>query len=32
MKYEHFDDLKQALKKIILDIKEEKKKKSLKRG
>ena len=27
MKYEHFDDLKQALKKIILDIKEEKKKK-----
>ena len=27
IKYEHFDDLKQALKKIILDIKEEKKKK-----
>ena len=27
MKYEHFDDLKQALKKIILDIKEGKKKK-----
>ena len=26
MKYEHFDNLKQALKKIILDIKEEKKK------